>query len=185
MDKFRIWSSLLLVSVCAYSVIAQQSLRLPPFKKLKLPNGMTVVLVEQHETPIVDFHVLVRAGGTINSYLGDAVFAYWRQDKHPAGKVGAALRELVRAQTASLRPFRILVHFGRTRISGGLQGESLSGPEVIYLFRIEKATKGLGSDCILSEPAAKSLSLLETAQPLGECAVPDYTGSHRFYGLSA
>lgn len=128
--------------------------------------------------------ILVRAGGTINSYLGDAVFAYWRHDKHPAGKIGAALRELVRAQTASLRPFRILVHFGKTRISGGLQGENLSGPEVIYLFRIEKATKGLGSDCILSEPAAKSLNLLETAKPLGDCAVQDYAGDHRFFGLS-
>lgn len=128
--------------------------------------------------------VLVRAGGTINAYLGDAVFAYWRQDKHPAGKVGTALRELVRLQTASLRPYRILVHHGRTRISGGLQGENLSGPEVIYLFRIEKATKGLGCDCILSEAAAKSLSLVETAKPLGQATVQDYPGQHNFYGLS-
>lgn len=129
--------------------------------------------------------ILVRAGGTINAYLGDAIFAYWRQDKHPAGKVGTALRELVNAQTASLRPFRLLLHHGKTRISGGMQGESLSGPEVIYLFRIEKATKGLGSDCILSEPAAKSLSLLGTAKPLGSCEVQDYPGSHRFYGLQS
>ena len=66
MYKFRIWSSLLLVSVCACSVVAQQSLQLPPFKKLKLPNGMTIILVEQHETPIVDFHVLVRAGSVLD-----------------------------------------------------------------------------------------------------------------------
>lgn len=128
--------------------------------------------------------VLVRTGGTINAYLGDAVFAYWRQDKHPAGKVGEALRELVRLQTASLRPYRILLHFGKTRISGGLQGENLSGPEVIFLFRIEKATKGLGSDCVLSEPAAKSLNLTGTAKLLGRAAVQDYSGEHTFYGLS-
>jgi predicted Zn-dependent peptidase len=66
MYKFCIWSSLLLVSICALSVSAQQNLKLPPFKKLKLPNGMTVVLVEQHETPIVDFRVLVRAGSTLD-----------------------------------------------------------------------------------------------------------------------
>lgn len=129
--------------------------------------------------------VMLRAGGTINAYLGDAVFAYWRQDRHPAEKVGAALRELVRLQTASLRAYRILVHFGPTRISGGLQGENLSGPEVIYLFRIEKSTKSLGCDCILSEAAAHSLRLTGTARPLGAHPVPDYPGNHAFFGLPA
>jgi predicted Zn-dependent peptidase len=66
MSKYRFWSSLLLLSICAFSVVAQQSLKLPPFKKLKLPNGMAVVLVEQHETPIVDFHLLVRAGSVLD-----------------------------------------------------------------------------------------------------------------------
>lgn len=127
--------------------------------------------------------VLVRSGGTINAYLGDAVFAYWRQDRHPAEKVGAALKEIVDLQKVSPRPYRILLHHGRIRISGGLQGESLIGTDVIFLFRIEKSTKGLGSHCVLSEAAAKSLGLTATARLLGRHPVPDYPGEHAFFGL--
>jgi class 3 adenylate cyclase len=127
--------------------------------------------------------ILLRAGCTINAYLGDALFAYWRQDKHNPFKVTTALRELVAAQPASPRPFRILLHQGSVRISGGLQGENLAGSDVIYLFRIEKSTKPLGSTCVLSEAAAVSLDLTATARNLGRHAVTDYDGSHGFYGL--
>ncbi len=129
--------------------------------------------------------ILVRAGCTINAYLGDAVFAYWRHDKHPYAKVATAMRELVALQPASPRPFRILLHFGNVRISGGLQGENLAGSDVIYLFRIEKSTKPLGSTCVLSEAAAESLALTETARNLGRHAVTDYEGTHGFYSLDA
>lgn len=127
--------------------------------------------------------VLVRSGGTINAYLGDAIFAYWRQDRHPVGKVGAALQELVQLQATSHRPFRIILHHARVRISGGMQGESLVGTDVIYLFRMEKSTKPLGATCVLSEAAAKSLSLIATARPLGSHPVPSFEGLHAFYAL--
>lgn len=126
---------------------------------------------------------LIRSGGTINAYLGDAVFAYWRQDRHGADKVGPALQELAAIQKTAPRPFRIILHHGRIRISGGLQGESLVGTDVIFLFRIEKSTKPLGATCVLSEAAAKSLSLVEKARPLGSHPVPSYEGQHAFYAL--
>jgi pSer/pThr/pTyr-binding forkhead associated (FHA) protein len=129
--------------------------------------------------------VLLRAGGTINAYLGDAVFAYWREDRQPAAKVAAALQELVRLQTVSPRPFRIILHQARIRISGGLQGESLAGTDVIFLFRIEKSTKGLGSACVLSEAAVTSLALGDSATPLGRHPVRDYPGDHAFFSLAA
>jgi pSer/pThr/pTyr-binding forkhead associated (FHA) protein len=126
---------------------------------------------------------LVRSGGTINAYLGDALFAYWRQDRHPAAKVAAALQELVAFQATAPRPFRIILHHGRIRISGGLQGESLVGADVIFLFRMEKSTKPLGATCVLSEAAAKSLSLTGTARALGAHPVPSFEGNHAFYAL--
>ena len=129
--------------------------------------------------------VLMRSGGTINAYLGDAVFAYWREDRHPAEKVSAALHELVHLQTVSQRPFRLILHHAKIRISGGLQGESLTGSDVIFLFRIEKSTKGLGSTCILSEATVASLKLESTARPLGRHPVRDYPGDHAFFSLSA
>lgn len=127
--------------------------------------------------------ILLQSGGTINAYLGDAVFAYWRQDRHDAAKVGGALQALVRLQAAAPRPFRIIMHHGKIRISGGQQGESLIGTDVIYLFRIEKSTKGLGARCVLSETAAVSLQLDQTARPLGRHPVPDYPGEHAFFAL--
>jgi class 3 adenylate cyclase len=129
--------------------------------------------------------VLLRAGCTINAYLGDAVFGYWRQDRQPVATVATALRELRAAQAASPRPFRIVAHHGAVRISGGLQGESLVGPDVIYLFRMEKATKPLGSTCVLSEPAATSLELVSACRDLGRHPVTDYAGLHGFYSLES
>lgn len=127
--------------------------------------------------------VLLRTGGTINAYLGDALFAYWRQDKHQPAKVASALREFLALQPVSPRPFRILLHYGQVRISGGLQGENLTGPDVIFLFRIEKSTKPLGSTCVLSEPAAVSLDLTNVAKNLGRHPVTDYEGLHGFYSF--
>jgi predicted Zn-dependent peptidase len=37
-------------------------LKLPPHERSKLPNGMTLLLMEQHELPLVSFHVIVNAG---------------------------------------------------------------------------------------------------------------------------
>jgi zinc protease len=53
----------LLVLSAAAPVLAQAgSLKLPPYKKVKLPNGLTVMLMEQHEVPLVSFSVVVRTG---------------------------------------------------------------------------------------------------------------------------
>jgi predicted Zn-dependent peptidase len=38
-------------------------LKLPSHERLKLPNGMTLLLMERHELPLISFHVIVKAGG--------------------------------------------------------------------------------------------------------------------------
>ncbi|MFY9611020.1 MAG: pitrilysin family protein [Blastocatellia bacterium] len=50
------------------------ALKLPPFKKIRLNNGLTLLLMEQHEVPIISFHFILSAGSA-----GD-----------PAGKEGTA-----------------------------------------------------------------------------------------------
>jgi zinc protease len=50
------------------------ALKLPPYKQAVLGNGLTLLLMEQHEVPLVSLHVLVRAGS-----VGD-----------PAGREGVA-----------------------------------------------------------------------------------------------
>jgi zinc protease len=65
-------------------------LKLPPYKKVKLKNGMTILLMEQREVPLVSFSFIVKAGSVAD----------------PAGKEGLAaltaglLRKGTRARTA-------------------------------------------------------------------------------------
>ena len=40
------------------------ALKLPAYKKAKLKNGLTVLLMEQHEVPIVSFSFLIKTGAT-------------------------------------------------------------------------------------------------------------------------
>ena len=49
-------------------------LKLPPFKKVTLKNGLTVLLMEQYEIPIISFSFIVKAGSVAD----------------PAGKEGVA-----------------------------------------------------------------------------------------------
>ncbi len=58
------------------------ALKLPPYRKVKLKNGMTLLLMEQREIPLISFSFIVRTGSTAD----------------PAGREGAAslVAELLR-----------------------------------------------------------------------------------------
>ncbi len=63
----KIFRSVLLALVTAALLAApaaaqDSTLKLPPYKKTKLKNGMTLLLMEQHEVPLISFNVAVRAG---------------------------------------------------------------------------------------------------------------------------
>ena len=62
------------LSAAATPEVGNGSLKLPPYKKVKLKNGMTLLLMEQKEVPIINFHFIVRAGSVAD----------------PAGKEGVA-----------------------------------------------------------------------------------------------
>jgi predicted Zn-dependent peptidase len=67
--------NLLLAMTMAASLMAPEGqLRLPPYKKVKLKNGITLLLMEQHEVPIVSFSFIIKAGSAAD----------------PAGKEGLA-----------------------------------------------------------------------------------------------
>jgi len=88
MNKENRLKAVILTTLVAAGVLVQSSavraqtssLSLPPYKKVVLPNGMTLLLLEQHEVPIVSFNYVVRAGSVDD----------------PIGKEGTA------AQTAAL-----------------------------------------------------------------------------------
>lgn len=52
------------VAPAATPAPAAGGLQLPAYKKVKLKNGLTLLLMEQHEIPIVSFSFIVRAGST-------------------------------------------------------------------------------------------------------------------------
>jgi len=71
----RILCSLLLSLAVAAPALAQPgTLKLPPYKKVVLKNGMTLLLMEQREVPLVAFSAFLKAGSVSD----------------PAGKEGVA-----------------------------------------------------------------------------------------------
>ena len=44
--------------------MSTSSMRLPQYRKTKLPNGLTLLLMERHNLPLVTFQVIVKSGST-------------------------------------------------------------------------------------------------------------------------
>lgn len=124
-------------------------------------------------------------GGTINKYLGDGFFAYWPEGEAGREPVLKALEELKRLQTAAQPPFRIVLHYGQVFMGGApsLGEESLSGPEVNFIFRMEKLAAGLQHRCLMSGPARDSLAGHVLTEPQGAHAVPGFGGRFEFFGF--
>ncbi|MFI5105091.1 MAG: M16 family metallopeptidase, partial [Terriglobales bacterium] len=62
--------SLLMILAAAGATLAQapsSSLKLPPYKKVKLKNGMTLLLVERHTVPLIGFHAIVKSGAVADA----------------------------------------------------------------------------------------------------------------------
>jgi predicted Zn-dependent peptidase len=64
MKRLFIIALAVLVSITNIAVAKAENggLKLPPYKKVTLKNGVTVLLMEQHEVPIISFNFIVRAG---------------------------------------------------------------------------------------------------------------------------
>ena len=124
------------------------------------------------------------SGGLINKYLGDGFFAYWNAPD--SAHVVQAVKALRSLQSAGNVPFRMVLHYGTATCGGApsVGEESLSGPEVTFVFRMEDLASVHGSPLLISEAAARKLdSLLSTARH-GEYAVQGFDGKHQFFALS-
>ena len=76
MKRLFILSLAILLALPVVAPAAQENggLKLPPYKKVKLKNGLTLLLMEQKEVPIISFSCIIRAGSIAD----------------PAGKEGVA-----------------------------------------------------------------------------------------------
>jgi zinc protease len=119
----RIWKVFLLVFTLAGLVLpaAAQSgggeLKLPPYKKVKLKNGLTLLLMEQHEVPLVSFSAAIRAGAVSD----------------PAGKEGIAsvtaglLRKGTKSRTADQLSAELDFIGGQLGAGAGTDSSNVSG----------------------------------------------------------
>jgi zinc protease len=81
----------MMASGAASAAQPSAGLKLPPYKKVRLKNGLTVLLMEKHTVPLVGFEVLLKPGSVAD----------------PAGKEGTAwmtanlLRKGTKTRTSS------------------------------------------------------------------------------------
>jgi adenylate cyclase len=125
------------------------------------------------------------SGGVVDKFLGDAIFAYWENSPESPGQIGTALRQLGQFQQARDPDFRIVLHHGAATLAGSAGGaDNLSGPEVIYTFRMEKVCSALQTDSILSEGARRALAANYACAPLGQHPLDGFPGTHAMYRLA-
>jgi predicted Zn-dependent peptidase len=125
----RLAVGLLLIAAVAVPAAAQTgALKLPPYKKVVLKNGMTVLLMEQREVPMISLAAVLRAGSVAD----------------PAGKEGVAsmTAALLRRGTATRDAERFAEELDF--IGGSLgAGASVDATSVSAEFMKKDIAKGL------------------------------------------
>jgi pSer/pThr/pTyr-binding forkhead associated (FHA) protein len=125
--------------------------------------------------------LIERHGGHINSYVGDAIFAWWPSDISTPVQVRAALAAIEAWRAQSPVAFRLVIHHGSVLFTRSERGEELSGQEVNFIFRTEKIAKSFGATAMFSEAAAQTLQLAGRCAPLGAATVEGIPGRFVFF----
>jgi len=125
------------------------------------------------------------AGGTMNKYLGDGFLAFWQADAISAEAIVKCVEALRKMQQAEPLTFRFVLHRGKVYLGGAasLGEESLSGPEVNFVFRMEKLAGALGTTALFSEAAQVGLRDRIPAIPAGRHPLPSFEGDFLFHSL--
>lgn len=121
--------------------------------------------------------------GTINKFLGDGFFAYWRHQDGAEKDVATCIEKLKELQAEKDPSFRIVLHYGRVFTGGSatMGEESLSGKEVNFVFRMEKKAPEIGISRIMSQPALHKLEKLLKARPVGSHGLSGFEGEFPFF----
>jgi adenylate cyclase len=146
----------------------------------------TDVLAQKVGTWLRQCRDIIEAGnGVVDKFLGDAIFAYWMDTGDGAAAVLRTVRALTELQRARDPEFRLVLHHGLATISGGAGGaDNLSGSDVIFVFRLEKACSKLGGDSIVSAAARAALPPECPCEPVGDNALDGFPGVHPLFKLA-
>jgi len=132
--------------------------------------------------------IVEKRHGRIPKYLGDGFLACWEDRGGSAiANVVAALGEFQHLQKESPVDFRVALHYGL--VTFGEQSaageESMLGPEMNFIFRLEDLASVLGVRFCLSASAQNQLeSLIATTRIPGEHVLKGYAGTHRCHTLA-
>jgi len=122
--------------------------------------------------------------GAIDKFLGDGFMAYWPEDARAAASVTGALSSLRAMQQTENPRFRTVLHFGKASTGGAAPGgDSLTGHDVNFAFRLEKLVAGLGCPRLLSEPAQKQIRLHLPVTAAGSHSLPGFEGQFAFFAF--
>jgi len=102
-------------------------------------------------------------GGIVNNYLGDGFLAYWPSPITQPDAIARTLIKLKELRENKNILFRMVVHYGKiiTTNAFGDNEENIFGPEVNFIFRMEKLAAVLGVQCLMSKSAADKIKEIE------------------------
>ena len=120
--------------------------------------------------------------GAVNQFLGDGVFAYWRDEEGARIALSNALLDLKILRRTYAPAFRLALHYGSVMLGGSVLGEdNLHGPEVNFVFRMENLAKQLKEFCLISDAAVNKLQGAVQTHPLGAYTLPSFAAETRFH----
>jgi adenylate cyclase len=130
--------------------------------------------------------LVARRGGRISKYLGDGFLACWETSESSAGQVAQILSELRELRDSGAIRFRVAVHYGPVTFGGSTEfgEESMTSPELNFIFRLEDLASRLGVPFCASESAQIRLADHLSLEPVdGEHELKGFPGEHRCFVL--
>ncbi len=122
------------------------------------------------------------SGGTVNKYLGDGFLATWPAGGEVVERFQGLREGLVGRQREEGPWFRFVVHVGETTVDSAMVHgeETLLGPAVNYVFRMEKIAARGGLARMWSREAAEFFGERIRFEPGPESVVAGFEGVHGF-----
>ncbi len=127
-------------------------------------------------------------GGHLNKYLGDGYLACWPGTPECGARVAEAVQTFRTMRETSEPKFRIVIHHGAVSLGGaGAESfgeESLMGPDVNLIFRVEKlAAEKQIHFCFTTAAHLLLGDRLALREVPGDHELKGFPGRHRFFQL--
>ncbi|WP_395748049.1 FHA domain-containing protein [Prosthecobacter sp.] len=127
--------------------------------------------------------IIDECGGHMSKYLGDGFFCYWDDTPDSAIQVRQAVARLHEAQSPANPPFRVVLHFGAAMLGTvpTMNELNLHGPEVNFVFRVEKVAASQKQNTLLTEAAVKRMAAENEVRFVHEGPVEGFSKPSKFY----